>query len=44
MEVKGIPEILSEPFEFPDLNYQLRDGELSKISYPLYMFMGGQRK
>jgi hypothetical protein len=33
-----------EPFEFPDLKHELKTGELSNVDFPLYMFMGGQRK
>lgn len=43
MEVGGSEVVKKDEFEFQELNKALQDGFLANKSYPLYLFMGGQR-
>jgi len=42
LEIGAKKDILSGDWEFPELDYELQEGELSTIDFPLYVFMGGQ--
>ena len=44
IELNGLENIYKEPFQFPDLERELTEGILSTQEYPLYAFMGAQRK
>ncbi len=44
IEQEGIDETKKENWEFPELMEALDTGFLSNRPYPLYMFMGAQRK
>jgi hypothetical protein len=42
VEVGSIPSIYKDKFTFPELKKALKDGELSNLGHPMYMFMGAQ--